>query len=136
MANVINHPDTLNEYGTTVYASAARTATPDTQEYELIGDVDELILSINVTNVTATGQLDVKVEGVDRVAGVTFPLGVTTTAHITTAGEYVIQVGPSLPSVVTTNYTSFNAVVPKVVRVTATHGNGVSLSYSVELQLS
>lgn len=136
VANVLHSATDLSQLGATVYASEARTATPDTQEFELIGDVDEFILSINVTDVADTGQLDVKVEGVDRLADATFPLGATTTAHITEAGEYTIMVGPSLPSEATGNNTSFNAVVPKVIRVTATHGNSVSLTYSVELQLS
>lgn len=134
MANVLHSATDLSQLGTTVYASAARTATPDTQEYELVGDVNEFILSVNVTNVTATGTLVVSVDGVDRVAGATFPLA--TTESISSNGEYTIQVGPSLPDETSNPAVSANKVVPKVIRVTATHGSSVSLTYSVELQLS
>lgn len=135
MANVLHSATDLSQFGATVYDSAARTADPDTQEFELIGDVDEFILSINVTDVTATGSLTVAVEGVDRLAGTTFPL--TDTGSLTEPGEYVIMVGPSLPDADPgSNPMTANLVVPKVIRVTATHGNSVSLTYSVELQLS
>lgn len=131
MANVINHPDALSVYGTTVYASAARTATPDTQEFELGGDTDEIVVVADLTAYTSTGSLTVKVEGVDRVSGKTWTL-LSGTAFSGT-GTQVLRVGPSLP--VTANV-SANDVVPPVIRITATHGNGVSLTYSVGLHCS
>lgn len=131
MANVINHADALSVYGTTVYASAARTATPDTMEFELGSDTDELVVVTDMTGFTATGSLQVTVAGVDRVSGKTWTL--IQGASITANGTQVIRVGPSLP--VTANV-SANDVVPPVIRITATHGNGVSLTYSVGLHLS
>jgi hypothetical protein len=137
MANVVNKADALSVFGTTVYASAARTATPDTQEYRIGGDVDEFVVVVDVTNVTATGTLVVKVQGVDAASGKAFDLNpAATTASISANGTYTISVGGSLPAVATNPAVSVNAVVPPVLRITATHGNGVSLTYSVGLLLS
>lgn len=130
MANTILHRSDISDYGTAVYPSAARTATPDTVELE-VGDSDGVTLVIDVTAVTATGTLTVKISGVDRVSGKTFDL--LSSASLSAVGTTVLQIGPSIP--VAAN-ASANVVVPNVIRVTATHGNGVSLTYSVGLLLS
>lgn len=130
MANTILHRSDISDYGTAVYPSAARTATPDTVELE-VGDSDGVTLVIDVTALTATGTLTVKVSGVDRVSGKIFDL--LATPSITATGTKVLQIGPSLP---TAANSTANVVVPNVIRVTATHGNGVSITYSVGLLLS
>lgn len=137
VSNVVNRRDALSVYGTPVMTVVGGTATPNTQEFELGGDVDELIAVVDVTNVTATGSLVVKIQGVDRLSGKAFDINpAAATASITATGTYTISLGPSLPAVATNPAVSVNAVVPPVVRITATHGNGVALSYTVALLLS
>jgi hypothetical protein len=131
MTNTIVHADGISQFGTAVYPSASRTATPGTMEFELPRDCMGLYLIIDVTVLTATGTLQVELDGVDRVSGKTFKL--IQSASLGSTGTTTLAVGPSIP--VTSNV-SANAIVPDVVRVTATHGNGVALTYSIGMMIS
>src|SRR5687767_3759143 len=77
-----------------VLPSAARTATPDTQEFELPSGVKFLHLVIDATAVTATPALTVTISGVDRVSGKTYTL--LASAAIATVSTIVLKVGPGL----------------------------------------
>jgi hypothetical protein len=58
----------------TVFASAARTATPDTFEYELMPEVRAIHLVWDVTAVTSTPSTTVTIQGVDRLSGKVYTL--------------------------------------------------------------
>lgn len=126
MANVVTMLS-----GTTsaaVYASTARTATPDTAEYEFIGEAPRSLLFNFSVTAGAALSLTFKVEGVDRASGTVFLLLAGAAETGVTAKQY--SVGPGLP--VSANV-SANAVVPSVFRVTVTHGNGTSCTYSLSM---
>lgn len=122
MANVISRA----AHQHTVMVSAARTATPDTQELELPRGTRYLTLVLDVTAVTATPDLIMKVEGVDRASGAVWLL--LADASVATVSTSTLHVGPGLTAAA--NVTA-NAHVPPVVRVTVTHGDADSATYSV-----
>jgi len=115
-----------------VYASAARTATP-TAATVPVGRFKSLHLVIDVTAVTATPSVVCTVDGLDPVSGKYYNL--LTSAALTDSGApytRVLKIGPGLP--VTANL-SANDVLPSTVRVTMTHGDADSITYSVAATL-
>lgn len=108
----------------TIYASAARTATPTVADLE-VRSYKGAIFVLNVTAVTATPSLTFKVEGVDSEGVVHLIL---TSAAIATAVQTVFRVFPG--ATVTTNI-SANSFLPRVIRVTVTHGDTDSATYSL-----
>lgn len=130
MANIVSRVPADQHF--TVLASAARTATPDTQEFELVGhSASGLHVVIDVTAVTLTPSVTVNVSGVDRVSGKTYTL--IESAAITAIGTTVLKVGPGLTAAANT---VANDIVPSVIRVTATHADADSITYSVGAHLS
>lgn len=109
-----------------VLASAARTATPDTEELELPAGTRFVTLVIDVTAVTSTPSTTVTIAGVDRTSGKLFTIG--TSAALAGTGTVTLKVGPGLTAAGTTVY---NDMVPPVIRITSTHGNANSMTYSV-----
>lgn len=107
--------------------SAARTATPNQQQVVFNGDVDEIVVVLNVTAYTA-GSVTVKVEGVDPLSQAAYPL-LTGTA-VAATGATTLEVSPTMTAVA-------NAVgqhvVPSTIRVTATHAGGTTATYSLTL---
>lgn len=112
--------------GLTILPSAARTATPDSFEYEVQGGASALILVIDVTAIVTAPTITVTIAGVDRVSGKTYTI--LASAAIVAVGTTVLKVGPGLPA---TANVSTNDYLPPVFRVTVTHGNGNSITYSV-----
>lgn len=115
-----------------VYASAARTATP-TAVTVPTGRFNALHLVIDVTAVTATPSVVCTIDGYDPISGKYYNL--LTSAALTDAGApytRVLKIGRGLP--VTANL-SANDVLPSVVRVTMTHGDADSITYSVAATL-
>jgi hypothetical protein len=110
----------------TAYASAARTASPDTAEFELPPGVRGLMVVIDVTAVAATPSVVFTVAGVDRLSGKVFTL--LASAAITAAGTTVLRIGPGLTAAAGT---VANDMVPPVVRVTPVHADADSITYSV-----
>jgi hypothetical protein len=108
-----------------VYASAARTADPDTQELEVAG-YRSIHLTIDCTAATSTPSVVFTILGVDRVSGKTYTL--LASAAITGAGTTILKVGPGLP--VSAN-ASANDALPPVIRITAVHADSDSITYSV-----
>lgn len=125
MANVVTR---LNRGDTrfTVLASAARTATPDTQEFDLPPGVRGLVVVIDVTAISLTPSVTVTVSGVDRLSGKVYTI--LASAAITATGTTVLRIGPGLTAAA--NATA-NDLVPPVIRVTASHGDADSITYSV-----
>lgn len=113
-----------------VYANTARTATPNTQEFEFLGEVPMAALFCLSVTVGAALSLTFKVEAVDRTAGVAFPL-LTGTA-VTGVSTATYTLGASMPA---TANVSANTVFPSIMRVTITHGNATSCNYSLAMFL-
>lgn len=112
-----------------VLPSAARTATPDTHEFEITGrgyEYNGLYLIIDVTAVTATPALTVTVDGVDRLSGKTFNL--ITSTVIATAVTTVLKIAPGIT--VAANL-AVALALPGIFRVTVSHGDADSATYSV-----
>jgi hypothetical protein len=108
-----------------VLPSAARTADPDTQELEVTG-FRGLHLTIDATAAAATPSVVVTILGVDRISGKTYTI--LASAAITGTGTTVLKVGPGLTAAA--NLVA-NDVLPPVIRISAVHGDGDSLTYSI-----
>lgn len=122
MANVISRAQRSH----TVLASAARTATPDTQELEIPGGTQSMVLVINTTAAGSSPSTVVKVSGVDRTSGAIWDI--LASAAITGTGLVTLSIGPGVT--VAANV-GISQVVPPVIRVTATHGNATTHTYSI-----
>lgn len=129
MANVITR---LNPGigSVAVLASAARTATPDTQELELPLGARGLHLVIDATAISLTPSLTVTISGVDRVSGAVYTI--LASAAITAVSTTVLKVGPGLTAAANA---VANDVLPQIIRVTATHGDADSITYSIAANL-
>lgn len=113
----------------TLYASAARTATP-TAVTVRAGRYKGIHLVIDVTAVTATPSVVPKIEGVDSVSGAVYTL--LTGAAITATGTTVLKVYPGIA--VSANV-SASDVLPETIKVTLTHGDADSITYTVAAHL-
>ena len=114
----------------TVYASAARTATPTAVTIST-RRAKALFVVINVTAATATPSVVPTIDGYDSTSDTWFNL--LTGAAITDAnGDVRLRVGNGLP--VTANV-SANDYLPDRVRVVMTHGDADSITYSVSAHL-
>ncbi len=115
-----------------VYASAARTATPTAVTVQ-VGRYNHLHLAIDVTAITSTPSVVCTIDGLDPVSGKYYNL--LTSAALTESGvpyTRVLKIGPGLP--VTANV-SANDVLPDTIRITMTHGDSDSITYSVGANL-
>lgn len=115
--------------------SAARTATPNQQQIAFSGDVDALVIVVDVTAVASAGSVTVKIEGVDTQSQATYPIATADTTSVVNAtngvATYAFKVAQSIPAATTAQVVSVNDVVPPVVRVTLTHATADSFTYSV-----
>lgn len=117
---------------TTVYASAARTATP-TAVTVPVGRYNWLRLVIDVTAVTATPSVVCTIDGLSPLSGKYHNL--LTSAALTDSGApytRVLTIGPGLTA--SANLVA-NNVLPDTLRVTMTHGDSDSITYSVSAEL-
>lgn len=125
MANILRQ--IIDEGPFTVLDSAARIATPDTQEFEVLGaETRGLHLVVDVTAVTLTPSITVTILGVDRLSGK------TSSAAITATGTTVLKVAPGLTAAANT---VANDLVPPIFRIQVAHGDADSITYSVAGQL-
>lgn len=109
-----------------IYASAARTATPTAITVGLNGHKGCVVI-IDTTAAGTSPSTTPKIEGV-AASGAVYPL--VTGAAITGTGVVALKVYPGITA--TTNV-SVSDVTPKQVKVTLTHGNATSHTYSVEI---
>jgi hypothetical protein len=113
-----------------VLPSAARTAAPNVQQFVFGSNIADgprgLVLVIDVTALTATGTLTVKVEGVDPISAKAYTL--LQSVSITATGTTVLRIYPGLTAAANTVASD---VLPAVWQVTATPGNSVSITYSI-----
>lgn len=107
----------------TIFASTARTATESaTFACGTLGG----IFIIDATAVTATGSVVFTILGCDPASGKTYTI--LASAAIVGTGTTVLRVHPELTAAANT---IAKDMLPAAVKVTATHANGVSVTYSV-----
>jgi hypothetical protein len=113
---------------TIAYASAARTATPTPYVLEL-SCISGLVVVVDVSAIVTAPSVVVTIDGVDTASGKFWNL-LTSTAltAVTGATPRVLRVGRGLTAAA--NLVA-NDLVPEKVRITMTHGNGDSITYSV-----
>lgn len=126
MANVIRRISG-GAVGRNLLPSAARTATPDTQEIELSGgDIRGVVIFTDVTAITDTPSITVNVLGVDRTSGKTWPI--LAGAALTSVSTQALRIGPGLTAAANS---VANDLLPPVFRINVVHGDADSITYSV-----
>lgn len=113
----------------TVYASAARTATP-TAAVLSTNRVRALRLVIDITAVTATPAITVTIDTLDAASGKYINL--LTSAALAAVATTTLEVGPGLTAAA--NVTA-NKYLGDQLRITCTHGDADSATYSVGAHL-
>jgi hypothetical protein len=108
-----------------VYASAARTASPDTQELEVAG-YRGIHLTIDATAATGSPSVVVSILGVDRLSGKTYTL--VASAAITGTGTTVLKVAPGLTAAANLTVSD---LLPPVIRIAPVHTGSDSITYSI-----
>lgn len=111
---------------TIAYASAARTATPTAVTADL-GRFRGCLVLIDTTAAGTSPSTVPKIEGV-MASGAVYPL--LTGAAITGTGQVALKVYPGITAA--TNVAA-GECTPPTVKVTMTHGNATSHTYSVEI---
>lgn len=111
--------------GSTIFASAARTATVNGAD-RTNDDARGVSVVIDVTAVGVTPSVVFTIQGKDGASGKYYTL--LASAAITGTGTTRLRVYPGI--VVAANL-SASDVLPRRWRVIATHGNAVSITYSV-----
>ena len=114
-----------NRISRTIYASAARTASPSAST--LLNRFEKGVqVFIDVTATAATPSVVFRVQGKDGVSGKWYNL--LESAAITAVGTTLLRVEPGATEAANTVAA---ANVPRVWRVTATHADADSITYSV-----
>lgn len=113
-----------------VYTSAARTTTPTAVEINT-RRAKSLVIVLDATVHAVSAALTVTIARKDSLSGKY--IDILTSASITTVSTNTIRVGLGCP--VTANV-SANEPLPNVVRVTVTHGNANSVTYTVSAHLN
>jgi hypothetical protein len=112
-----------------VYSSAARTATPTAVTIQT-NRVRAMRLVIDATAITATPSVVVTVDAVDSLSGKAVNL--LTSAAITAVSTTVLNIGPGLTAAANL---AANAHLGDSIRVTCTHGDADSITYTVAAHL-
>lgn len=112
----------------TIYASAARTATP-TAVTKRVDRYKGCILIIDATAITATPSVVVTIEGV-AASGNKYTI--LTSAAITATGRTALRVYPGITA---SANVAVSDVLPQTIVITLTHGDADSITYSVDLVL-
>lgn len=106
-----------------IFDSAARTAT--TSATIITGSCAGLFF-INVTATSATPSVVFTIDGQDPISGAAY--NILTSAAITATGLTVLRVHPALSAAANT---IAKDMLPAAVKVTATHADSDSITYSV-----
>lgn len=109
-----------------IYGSAARTATPAAIDVDVPGSARGVHLTIDATASSATPSVVPKIEGIDPVSGKAYAL--VTGAAITGVSTTTLRV---VPGIVAAANVAVSDSLPDRIRVTLTHGDADSLTYSV-----
>ena len=113
----------------TVYASAARTATP-TAVVINTRRASGLYIVIDATAITASPSVVPTIDLVDSVSGKFVNL--VTAAAVATVSTVMLRIGRGLTAAANATVLEF---LPDQVRVTMTHGDADSITYSVSAHL-
>lgn len=114
---------------TTVYSSAARTATPTAVELGT-SRAKALRLVFDATAVTATPSIVVTIDAFDSLSGKYVNL--LTSAAIATVSTTTLTVGPGVTVAANVSASTF---LGDRVRITCTHGDADSITYTVSAHL-
>ena len=110
-----------------LFPSAARAVAQAYTSGDQNGEnIDFIHVIIDITAVTATPAITVKIQGKDPASGKYYDILVSTALAV--VATTVLKVGPGLP--VAANL-SANDIVPSTWRVIATHGDTDSATYSI-----
>jgi hypothetical protein len=115
-----------NKKTTSVYASAARTATPTAVTVSM-SRFKGCVVMIDTTAAGTSPSTVPKIEAV-MPSGAVYPL--LTGAAITGVGQVALKVYPGITAA--TNV-AVSDVVPEAVKITMTHGNSTSHTYTVDV---
>ncbi|OII61206.1 hypothetical protein BJP40_06680 [Streptomyces sp. CC53] len=115
----------------TVLASAARTATPDTEELEVPAGAKFGVFVLDATAAADTPSVTMKIEGVDRTSGKVWLL--LEDAAVTGVATSTLKIGPGLTAAANEVANDF---LPPVIRITCTHADADSITYSVGAHFS
>lgn len=118
-----------NNHELTLLASAARTATVssvDQTNYNCRG----VVIFIDVTAIAATPSVTFTIEGKSSLSAEYYTI--LTSAAVVATGNTVLRAYPGLTAAANT---VANDVLPRIWRVTATHGDADSITYSVSANL-
>lgn len=118
-----------NNLSGTLLASAARTATASSADQTNYNHRD-LTIIVNVTSITSTPLLTVTIEGKDSISGSYYTI--LTSQQIAATGMTVLRVSPSAAPV---SGVVANWQIPRTWRVTVTHADADSATYSVSYEL-
>ena len=108
------------------YPSAARTATPTAIDVDVPSSARGVHVVIDATAASATPSVVPKIEGIDGVSGKAYAL--LTGAAITAISTTTLRV---VPGIVAAANLAVSDALPDRIRVTLTHGDADSLTYSV-----
>lgn len=111
-----------------VYETAARTESPEPNTCLFMGTERPtgLVLFINPSIIGVAPSVTFAIDGVDPYSGGTY--NILTSAAVTTAANVILRVHPDLTA--EANEIAKDAL-PPVFRITATHGNSDTITYSV-----
>lgn len=112
-----------------VYTSEARTATPTAQQV-VAGDYEGVHVIIDVTAASATPSVTPTIDAYDDLSASWYNL--LTGAAITGTGTTVLRIGPDI---VDEANLQANDYLPDDIRVTMTHGDTDSITYTVNCRL-
>jgi hypothetical protein len=110
-------------------ASTPRTASPTAVEFSK-GRAERLMMVVNVTAITATPQITVRIDFWDDASGTWSTL--LTSVAITTVVKTILRVGPGNTN---TANVAVNEALPDRLRVDITHLDADSITYSVGVHL-
>ena len=114
----------------TVYTSAARTATPTAVTVNT-RRASGLYLVVDVTAAAATPSVVATIDGFDSLSGKFFNL-LTSAAFDQTIATRVLKIGRGLTAAANLAVLDF---LPDQVRITMTHGDADSITYTVSAHL-
>ena len=119
-----------NNMDQTALASAARTATTSSADITNYNGRGVMVF-LNVTAASGTGGLTLTIQAKDPVSGNYFNLNANPSAVTSTGNGTVYIVYPSTLTAAGNVTQSTQAVLPRTFRITVTHGDASSYTYSV-----
>jgi len=111
-----------------VYASAARTATPTAFQTAVPRGCKGIRVVLDATAVTATPAVTTTIDALDSVSGKWVNLLTSAAVATVTTNPYTVALGATVAANV-----SASAPLGDQIRITCTHGDADSITYSVGL---